>query len=218
MTAFQHLRAHDPTFERILCTTGSAGADEAARQAAELAGAGATVEFVEAPDEAAAIVSRTPRHDLLVLPAGGAATSVLTRSPVPVLIARPPQWGTRFPESIVIAVDESPEAGAAARLGARLAAEQGALVALVATPEHDALHRRALEGHIEAVAAVTGDRPLILDEQAPPVPAIVNAARSTDASLIVIGSRPGRHEDSVSAQVARTAGCSVLVLRTESRQ
>lgn len=212
MSAIQVSPARRPAFERVLCATGRTGNDEAARQAAVLAGAGVTVEAVDD-------ITGVPRpgHDLLVMPADEAAIAALASSPLPVLVARPPRTSSAFPDSILIAVDDSPEARAAARLGARLAAEHGALVALVSTPEHDALHRRALEGHIAAVVAATGRRPLVLDERAAPVPSIVNAARSTDASLIVVGSRAGRHDDSVSAQVARAAACSVLVLRNEGR-
>jgi nucleotide-binding universal stress UspA family protein len=172
--------------------------------------------IIEANDEVTGMLARSAVHDLLVAAPGDAACAIVARSPIPVLIARPAPAGEAFPESILIAVDDTQEALEAARLGGRLAARHGGVVALVATPEHDEAHRRALDGHVAAVIAATGTRPLVLDEQAPPVAAIVAAAARTDASLIVLGSRPGNPEPSISAQVARDATCSVLVLRQRS--
>ena len=60
---------------------------------------------------------------------------------------------------------------------------------------------------------ITGERPLVLDEHRGPVPSILAAAASVEASLIVMGRRPGAHDRSVSAQVAGAAACSVLVVR-----
>ena len=169
--------------------------------------------IVEAPDEAAGLLARCAGHDLLVAPAGEAVLAALARAPIPVLVARPAPDGAAFPDSVLLAVDGTPAAHDAARLGARLAARHGALVALVATPEHDARHQHALEEDVAAVSEITGTRPLVLDEQGPPVPAILGAAASTGTTLIVTGSRPGTSVDSVSADVARRARCSVLVLR-----
>ena len=169
--------------------------------------------IVEASDEVAGMLARRAVHDLLVAPAGDAAIRAVARSPIPVLIARPAPDGATFPDSILVAVDGSPQAREAARVGGRLAARHGACVALVASPEHDAPHRRWLDGHVAAVAAETGARPIVLDEHAPAVPSILAAAGSTGASLIVTGSRPGNPAASVSAQVAREATCSVLVVR-----
>ena len=66
---------------------------------------------------------------------------------------------------------------------------------------------------IETVERITGERPLVLDEHRGPVPSILAAAASVEASLIVMGRRPGAHDRSVSAQVAGAATCSVLVVR-----
>ena len=171
---------------------------------------------VEAPDEAAGLLARCAGHDLLVAPAGEAALAALGRAPIPVLVTRPAPDGSAFPDSVLIAVDGTPAAHEAARLAAQLAARHGALVALVATPEHDARHQHALEDDVAAVSEITGTRPLVLDEQRAPVPAILGAAASTGATLIVTGSRPGTPEGSVSAEIARRASCSVLVLRPVS--
>lgn len=176
-------------------------------------GVRAETHIVEAAGEAAGLLARCAGHDLLVAPAGDATLTAMARAPIPVLVARPAPVGSAFPQSILVAVDGTPAAHDAARLAARLAARRGGLVALVATPEHDAQHQHALEDDLAAVSAITGARPLVLDEQRPPVPAILGAAAIMDATLIVIGSRPGTPTDSVSAAVARDANCSVLVLR-----
>ena len=162
------------------------------------------------------MLERCAGHDLLVLGAGPLARAVLPRSPIPVLVVRPVP-GASFPESVLIAVDETPEAHAAARTGARLAARDGALVALVAAPEHDALHQRALAEHLATVERISSSRPLVLDEYGDPAPSIVAAAVNLDASVIVLGSRARRRPaESVSARVADQAPCSVLVVRPDA--
>ena len=171
--------------------------------------------IVEAPDEAAGLLARCAGHDLLVAPAGEAVLFALARAPIPVLVARPAPAGSTFPDTVLVAVDGTPAAQDAARLGARLAARHGALVALVATPEHDARHQHALENDIAAVHGITGARPLVLDEQRPPAPAIIGAAASTDATLIVLGSRPGTPAISVSA--GGRPGCELLGARAAAR-
>jgi nucleotide-binding universal stress UspA family protein len=168
------------------------------------------VHIAETSDEAAAVAESSRDHGLLVLAAGPLAGDVLPRVEVPVLVARP---GADRLDSVLAAVDGSPEAHAAALLGARLAALEHADLALVAAPEHDAAHQHALQRDAAAVERITGRRPLILDEHGAPVASILNAATTLDASLIVLGSRPGRPADSVSAEVAERADCSVLVLR-----
>ena len=77
----------------------------------------------------------------------------------------------------------------------------------------NAVRQAAIVADVAKVVAETGQRPLVLDEQAPPVQTILAAAASTGASLIVMGSRPGQPAASVSQAVARRAPCSVLVLR-----
>ena len=218
VTAMDALAEHlpetrTPLFTSVLCAIDGPGdGAETLRQAAQLAGAGAAFDLVEASGGAAAVLERSAGHDLLVLPAGPLARTVLSRSPVPVLVVRPAP-GTRFPESVLIAVDETPEAHAAARTGALLAARNGAHVALVATPEHDEFHQRALAEHVAAVERISSRRPLLLDEYGSPATSIIAAAWSLEASLVVLGSRVQHPFGSVSAAVADQAPCSVLVLR-----
>ena len=220
----QTATAHPPAssaslFGKVLCVTEqSEGGTEAVRQAALLAGAGGEVEpLALAPDptphQVRAVLERCAGHGLLVLPAGPLARTVLPRATIPVLVARRAPSGGVFPGSVLVAVDGTPEAHDAARLGARLAAREGATVALVASPEHDAPHQSALQHDAETVERLSGRWPLILDEHGAPAPSILAAAASLEASLIVLGSRPGRPVASVSCEVAEAARCSVLVLR-----
>lgn len=174
------------------------------------AGANTTVHIAETSDEAATVVKRSHGHGLLVLPAGPLARIVLPRVEGPVLVARP---GSDVLASVLVAVDGTAEAHAAALVGARLAARARADLALVAAPQHDAVHQCALQRDAASVERITGRRPLILDEHGSAASSIVSAAAALEASLIVLGSRPGRPVGSVSAEVAERAMCSVLVLR-----
>jgi nucleotide-binding universal stress UspA family protein len=243
-----------PPFERILCLTGlTREGAEAVRQAALVAGPGATIDLVtvapprppgmphpqaeqieslvmgdrlafghsvkssphiaEAADEPSGVMESIAGHDLVVVPDSGTGLEVLSRAATSVLVARAAASDTPFPESILVAVDGTAEAHAAARLGAELSVRHGAPVTLVATPEHDLSHQHALQYDIEEVEQITGTRPLVLDEHRAPVPSIVAAATAVQASLIVLGRRAGSPSPSVSAGVARAADCSVLAVR-----
>jgi nucleotide-binding universal stress UspA family protein len=169
--------------------------------------------IAEAADEPTGVLDSVTSHDLVVVPDSISGLEVLQRAPASVLIARAPSAPTPFPESILIAVDGTAEAHAAARLGAELSLRYAAPVSLVATPEHDSGHQDALERDIEVVAQITGKRPIVLDEYRGPVPSILAAAAGVEASLIVMGRRPGDHDPSVSAHVAGASPCSVLVVR-----
>ena len=209
-------------FGRVLCVTErSESGAEAVRQGVLLAGTGGELELTAlAPhpsrNQAAAVLERCEGRGLLVLPAGPLARTIHPRATIPVLVARAVPPGGGFPGSMLVAVDGTPEAHDAARLGARLAAHGHATVALVASPEHDASHQSALQHDAETVERITGRWPLILDEHGAAAPSILAAAASLDASLIVLGSRPGRPHASVSCEVADAASCSVLVLRHAS--
>jgi nucleotide-binding universal stress UspA family protein len=253
-TANEPSSTRTPPFDRILCLTGlTREGAEAVRQAATLAGPGATIDLVtvvqrrppgmphpqaeqieslvigdrlasrhavearphiaEAADEPTGVLDSVAGHDLVVVPDSGTGLEVLSRAPTSVLVARTAASATPFPESILAAVDGTAEAHAAARLGAELSVRHGVPVTLVATPEHDMQHQHALQHDIETVEQITGTRPLVLDEHRGPVPSIVAAAAGVEASLIVLGRRAGSPSPSVSAEVARAADCSVLVVR-----
>src|SRR5918995_2442617 len=240
-TASEPPPTRTPPLERILSLTGlTREGAEAVRQAAVLAGPGATIDLVavaprrppgmphpqaeqieslvigdrlasehavasrphiaEAADEPAGVLENVAGHDLLVVPDTGTGLEVLSRAATTVLIARLATAPTPFPESILVAVDGTAEAHAAARLGAELSLRHAAPVSLVAAPEHDSAHQDALERDIAVVEQITGKRPIVLDEYRGPAPSILAAAASVEASLIVMGRRPGAHDSSVSAQ------------------
>jgi nucleotide-binding universal stress UspA family protein len=172
--------------------------------------------IVEANDEPTGVLQSCRDHDLVVVPAGESGLEVVSRAPVSVLVTRAPSTAPPFPDTVLVAVDATPEAGVAARVGAQIAVRGGAPIALVATPEHDASHQHALQAEVRAVEEITGTRPLVLDEHRGPVPSILGAASELEACLIVLGRRSGHPVTRVSTQVAASADCSVLVVRPGS--
>ena len=148
--------------------------------------------IAEAADEPTGVLDTVAGHDLVVVPDGGTGLEVLSRAATSVLIARAATSPTPFPESILVAVDGTAEAHAAARLGAALSVRHDTSVALVATPEHDATHQHALQHHIETVERITGERPLVLDEHRGPVPSILAAAAERRGVLDRDGPQAGR--------------------------
>src|SRR5215211_6018935 len=94
-------------FGRILCVTDlSTGGAEAMRQAAMLAGPGGAIDLMSvARERPPGQLESYADHDLVVIPAGDTGLDVLTRTPASVLLTRTPAAGSRFPESILVAVD-----------------------------------------------------------------------------------------------------------------
>jgi nucleotide-binding universal stress UspA family protein len=158
-------------------------------------------------EEAATLVAvgthNVPRAAAVLL--GRVSTSLLHNAPCSVLIARASEDSATFPRSIVVGLDGSPAAHAAARaaseLGSRLGAHVRGLVAL---------------GGKDVDPDAARDLPDVQTAQAGPVELLVGA--SQDADLVVVGSR-GLHGlrslGSVSERVAHEAACSVLVVRAD---
>jgi nucleotide-binding universal stress UspA family protein len=204
-----------------------AAALETARLEAEDLGIAATVEHVESREETATLLARAADHELLVLGAsagsraagvlaGSTARAAVHASPVPVLLARRPPADIAFPSSILAAIDGTPASAQVAPTVAGLARAYGARVTVVAPAIPLAPGRELIAGAIATIAAATGTEPVVLDEHSSAHKAITGAAASTEAALVVIGSRGlhGVHAlTSVSERVAHEAPCSVLVLR-----
>jgi nucleotide-binding universal stress UspA family protein len=134
------------------------------------------------------------------------ATALLHDAPCSVLVARVPLEPAAFPRSIVVGLDGSPQAAAALRVAAGLAARVGCPVAALT----------ALGGEVdrEGVGRALADTRGVehVEEDRPPVEALVGA----EADLLVVGSRGlrGLHAlGSVSERVANRALCSTLVVR-----
>jgi nucleotide-binding universal stress UspA family protein len=139
---------------------------------------------------------------------------------VPVLLARRPPDDVPFPSSILAAIDGTSASAGVATTVARLACAHGARVSVVMPSDlRSSAHDRVGDA-IASIKETTGAEPLLLGEQAPAHKAIVAAAATVDAALVVIGSRglQGVHAlGSVSERVAHEAPCSVLVLRARAQ-
>jgi nucleotide-binding universal stress UspA family protein len=134
---------------------------------------------------------------------GSTATEIVHKAPCSVLVARPSD--DDFPRRIVVGVDGSPRSAAAYAVARELASRfDGELWPVVAHGGDDVDR--------EAVNAIVGYRREDLPDE--PVRALV--AASTDADLVVVGSR-GLHGrkalGSVSERVAHRAHASVLIVR-----
>jgi nucleotide-binding universal stress UspA family protein len=180
-----------------------------ARSIASAFGVRAEAHIVDEVD----VLARCTGRDLLVIRPGLMAAHPIAACPVSVLVARAAPDDSSFLDSVLVGIDGTPAAHGATRVGARIAATHGALIAIVATPAHDEPHRHALQSDVATVRQLTGSDTLVLDEHCAPVPAILRAAQTCGATLIVLGGRPGAPPDSVSAEVAALAACSVLVVR-----
>lgn len=144
------------------------------------------------------------RHRVAGLVFGSAATTILHYAPCSVLVARPQRSGDGPPRRIVLGVDGSPDAAAAAAVAREL--------------------RDRFEAELRVVTGLGGkklDADLVSErypaaefDPRPPMDALVDAAGAAD--LLVVGSR-GLHGwralGSVSERVAHRAPCSVLVVR-----
>ena len=135
---------------------------------------------------------------------GSVPTAMLHDAPCSVLVARPAADPDRYPQSIVVGVDGSPESLAAAEAARELGDRLGATVRVVAATGGKAIDSDALD---------LGTLSPEVDERSP-VDALVHASEGAD--LLVLGSR-GLHGlralGSVSERVAHAASCSVLVVR-----
>ena len=198
---------------------------ERARRIASQHGATAAVEFGAGDGTPVEQLMRRSRgHGLLVvggyehsrpigIARGRTASAVLHDATVPVLLARTPPQGTRFPDRIVVATDGSAAAPQALDLGLALCEEHHAKIALVlATRSRDFEPETLTSLNRELFEEIAVDR-LVIDPHTAPHAAIVEWAKIARASLIVIGSR-----GLTSARVAQHAPCSVLVVSPSTKR
>ena len=201
---------------------------DSAREIALAGGVDALPELVRGRDAAAVLTRRAADADLLVIGApvsgraqgivlGATATRLLHTAPRPVLVARTPPRGHSFPDHVLVATDGSRASRYAITLAGAIAAEHRAAVTLLHAggPAGASERRRIAEQEVELLEA-TGTEPLRLDPSGDAADAIVDAARSLSASLVVTGARGVsglRALGSVSERVAHRAPCSVLVAR-----
>jgi nucleotide-binding universal stress UspA family protein len=137
---------------------------------------------------------------------GSTATEIVHRAPCSVLVAR--EADASFPRRIVVGVDGSPESAAAYAVAAGLAHRFEARLWPVVAHGGEGVDRRL-------VATIVDYHHEDLPDE--PVRALV--AASTEADLVVVGSR-GLHGwkalGSVSERVAHEAHCSTLIVRNEA--
>ena len=133
-----------------------------------------------------------------------ASTTLLHDAPCSVLIARRPSAPESFPASIVVGMDGSSEATAAAAVADELAGRFGASLRTVV----------AAGGKGIDVDAIRASRSEIELSERKALDALLEA--SGEADLVIVGNR-GRHGlkalGSVSERLAHQARCSVLVVR-----
>lgn len=158
---------------------------------------------IERRDATLAVVGSHGHSRAAGIALGSVATHLLHEASCSVLLARPPRDGVRWPRSIVVGVDGSPESAAAAEVARELGSRFEARVRFVAaTPDlvdFDAAREIAPELKELPGGAVDELR-----------------GASEFADLVVVGSRSLRGIralESVSERVAHEARCSVLVVR-----
>jgi nucleotide-binding universal stress UspA family protein len=200
---------------------------QVAGDAARALGVKASLLAEDGDDPAARLIELAKGQDLLAvgilgrsraagLVIGSAASAVLRRSPVPVLVARRPPDGVDFPARVLVASDGTPMSDAAASLTARLAARHGSAVAIVAARVGEAPFKPGLAEHATQIRQATGSEPAIIEQPGPPHRAVAEAARDFGASLVVTGSRGLEGVSALrsdSERIAHAAPCSVLVVR-----
>ncbi len=203
-----------------------------AAQIARDAGVSSTQVVDPASPAAQVILDRAADHDLLAIGApvtsrlggmliGGVAETVLGSFTTPLLVAQATRAGHDFAQRILVASDGLDGSDELVELASRLARSRRASVVLVhavgvesyssphaiQTQEHRL--ELALDGEVETQIVVESAHD-----------AIVEAAKATAASLIVMGSRrlEGlRALGSVSRHVVHEAHCSVLLLAPHAR-
>ncbi len=171
------------------------------------------------------ILGRASDHDLLALGApamsrlagilvGGVAAPALGRFTTPMLLAR--GAGALQGRRILVASDGEEGSEQIVELAGRLGQSQGAQVTLVnAIGAESKINPLAIQAQARALAHVLPDAGEPHIEPGKPWDVILGAARSTDAAMVVIGSRRLhglRAFGSVSRRVAHDAPCSVLVI------
>jgi nucleotide-binding universal stress UspA family protein len=147
---------------------------------------------------------------------GSTTSTLIRRSPRPVLVARTPLHGRGFPGRIIVAVGGRPDPAPQLGLAAKLAGLPGVTVLVVNVGDPNAGSPEALALAFAAYREEAGVEPLELLVPGDPADALVGTATCQEASLIVTGRRDLRGPHalfSVSERVAKAAPCSVLVMR-----
>ena len=207
------------TFSSVLCAADTSANSRAAHdQAMLLASPGGTLELVPGPEliyhGRRALHDACEGHDLLALGADAAAFVAVEHAPIPVLIARWCPLGTDVTDTILVPVDDSPESTRAVELAGRVAAAHGGTVTILGAPPRDPALQRAIAASGRVLLEITGAAPRRFGEQLPREHAIPSAAAALTATLVVLGSGSSEPDRRMTAQIARSIGCSVLAVPT----
>jgi nucleotide-binding universal stress UspA family protein len=203
-----------------------------AAEIAREAGVSSTQVVDPASPAAQVILDRAADHDLLAIGApvtswlggmfiGGVAETALGSFTTPLLVAHPTRHGHDFARRILVASDGLEGSDEVVEMAARLAHSRQASVVLVnAVGVESNSSPHAIQAQLHELELTLGGEveTQIVVESAHD--AIVEAAKSTAASLIVMGSRrlEGlRSLGSVSRHVVHEAHCSVLLLPPQNR-
>jgi sulfide:quinone oxidoreductase len=204
-------------FGSVLCGVDrSVNGRAAHQQAALFAEPGGAVEVVPAPrltrPDQRTLQNACEGHDLLALGAGGGASAVVERAPIPVLLGRWSAPGTDVTDRILVAVDDSPDSMRALKLAARLAAIHRGSVTVLVAPQHDPALQRAIAASRRIVRQSTGAAPTVLGEQLPRERAIPATAVAISASLVVLATGDTENERRTTAHIAGRTEASVLAV------
>ncbi|MFI4984589.1 MAG: universal stress protein [Solirubrobacterales bacterium] len=168
----------------------------------------------------AAVGRATGLHGALVGPVGSETLQSFT---TPLLMARPTPKGLPFADRILVASDALDGSDNVVELAGRLAREREASVILLHADGDDSgadsgARPSRIQAQAQALESALPGRSEMIVEQSGARDAIVEAAGSQGASLIVMGSRRRgglRALGSVSRRVVRDAHCSVLLVPPE---
>jgi nucleotide-binding universal stress UspA family protein len=204
-----------------------------AKRVAEDAGVPASTVADPGSPPVEVILERASHHDLLVIGepptswlagmlVGGVAAAALSQFSTPLLVVRRSSTGSLHGRRILVASDGHEGSDRIVELAGRLGRDQGAQVTLVnALAGESKMNPRGIQAQARALKRALPDAGEPLIEPGKAWEVILNAASSTKADLIVMGSRRLgglRALGSVSRRAAHDAPCSVLLLPPEWRR
>ncbi len=199
----------------------------AAKRIAEEAGVSSTTVVDPGGPPVEVILERASHHDLLAIGApvtsllggmliGGVAAGALKQFTTPLLIVRGSSTGSLRGSRILLASDGNEDSDRIVELAGRLGLSLDAHVTLLhAVGRESQVSHRSIEAQTRTLKTVLPEASDARVEPGNASEVIVNAATSTGAAMIVMGSRrlKGlRALGSVSRRVAHDAPCSVLLL------
>jgi hypothetical protein len=207
----------NPTFSRVACIAdATSGGYAARRQAAALAEGGGAVKSIAATRRVGGdhetVLRLAGEADALVLGPGTALDSILTSTPIPVLLSRWLPVDAAIGDRILVVVKPAAEPTRVAEVAASLAARCDGEVHVLPSQPRDRALQRSLAATRRTVVAVTGSWPDLLGEEVVREAAVAAAVGEIGASLLVLplGDAPEARAGAVS--IARHVTCPVLAV------